>query len=112
MVHNLNFLCPISSMFKHLSAKEVDNFTVAGKLNSIRDYCGKLTVLGPEYGYFPKVSKSYLIVKDDKLAEARNIFHNSNVNGTIERKRHLGATVGSNEYREEYMKDLANDWVD
>ena len=49
-------------------------------------------------------------MKEDKLGEARNVFNDSNVNITIEEKRHLGAVIGSNKYREEYMKDLVNDW--
>ena len=107
----IHFLFEFISI-NHLSAKEVvfaGDLTVAGKLTSIRDYWGKLTVLGPKYGYFPKASKSYLIVKEDKLGEARNVFNNSNVSITIEGKRHLGAVIGSNEYREEYVKDLVND---
>ena len=108
----IHFLLEFISI-NHLSAKEVafaDDFIVAGKLTSIRDYWGKLTVLGPKYGYFPKASKSYLIVKEDKLGEARNVFNDSNVNITIERKRHLAAVIGSIEYREEYVTDLVNDW--
>ena len=108
----IHFLLQFISI-NHLSAKEVDfadDFKVAGKLTSIRDYWGKLTVLGPKYGYFPKASKSYLIVKEDKLGEARNIFNDSDVNITIEGKIHLGVVIGSNEYREEYVKDLVNDW--
>ena len=69
-------------------------------MTSIRDYWGKLTVLGPKYGYFPKASKSCLIVKEDKLGETRNIFNDLNVNITIYGKRHLGVVIGSNEYRQ------------
>ena len=69
-------------------------------MTSIRDYWGKLTVLGAKYGYFPKASKSCLIVKEDKLGETRNIFNDLNVNITIDGKRHLGAVIGSNEYRQ------------
>ena len=108
----IHFLLEFISI-NHLSAKEVafaDDFTVTGKLTSIKDYWGKLTGLCPKYDYFPKASKSYLIVKEDKLGEARNVFNDSNVNITIEEKRHLGAVIGSNKYREEYMKDLVNDW--
>ena len=85
----IHFLLEFISI-NHLSAKEVafaDDFTVAGKPTSIRDYRGKLTVLGPKYGYFPKASKSYVIVKEDKLDETRNVFNDSNVNITIERKK-------------------------
>ena len=108
----IHFLLQFISI-NHLSAKEVafaDDFTVTGKLTSIKDYWGKLTVLCRKYGYFPKASKSYLIVKQDKLREARNVFNDSNVYITIERKRHLGAVIGSNEYRQEYLKDLVNNW--
>ena len=83
----------------HLSAKEVafaDDLTVASKLTSIKDFWGKLAVLCIKYGCFPTVSKSYLIVKEGELGEARNVLNNSNVNITIEGKRHLGAVIGSN----------------
>ena len=54
--HALGILPLIHSLLEfisinHLSAKEVsfaDDFTVAGKLTSTRDYREKLTVLGPE----------------------------------------------------------------
>ena len=47
-----------------MNAKEVvfaDDFSIAGSLNSIKDYWDKLTAIGPKYGYFPKPTKSYLI---------------------------------------------------
>ena len=50
-----------------MNAKEVvfvDDFSVAGSLNSIKDYWDKLTAIGPKYGYIPKPTKSYLIVKE------------------------------------------------
>ena len=52
--------------FNEMNAKEVvfaDDFSVAGSLNSITHYWGKLTAIGSKYGYFPKPTKSYLIVK-------------------------------------------------
>ena len=50
-----------------MNAKEVvfsDDFSVAGSLNSIKDYWDKLTAIGPKHGYFPKLTKSCLIVKE------------------------------------------------
>ena len=49
-----------------MNAKEVamaDGFFVAGSLNSIKNYWDKLTASGPKYGYFPKPTKSYPMVK-------------------------------------------------
>ena len=41
-----------------------DDFSIVDNLNSIKDYWGKLTAISPKYGYFPKPTKSYLIVKE------------------------------------------------
>ena len=49
-----------------MNAKEVvfaDNLSLAGILNCINDYWDKLTATGPKYRYFPKPTKSYVIVK-------------------------------------------------
>ena len=45
---------------------------VAGKLSSIKDYWSQLTFIGPKYVYFPKASKSYIIVKEDQLPNLTN----------------------------------------
>ena len=50
-----------------MNVKEVvvfaDAFSVAGSLNRIKDCSDKLTAVGSKCGYFPKPTKSYLIVK-------------------------------------------------
>ena len=63
-----------------MNAKEVvfaEDFSVAGSLNSSKDYWDKLTATGPKYGQFPKSTKSYLIVKENKLMKAQKLFANS-----------------------------------
>ena len=81
-----------------------------GKISSIKDCWSQLTSIGPKYSYFPKASKSYLIVNEDQLPNATRLFDNSNVNITVKGKRHLGAIVGSEIYKREYINDLAKDW--
>ena len=46
------------------------------------------------------------------MMEAQILFANSRVIITAEGKTHLGAVIGSIEYRDgdEYMKDLVKDW--
>ena len=49
-----------------MNPKEVafaNNFSVTGSLDIIKDYWDKLTAIGPKYGYFPKPTKPYLLVK-------------------------------------------------
>ena len=51
---------------KEMNAKEVvfgQDFSVSGSFNSIEHYSDKLTAIDPKYGYFPKTTKSYLMVK-------------------------------------------------
>ena len=62
---------------------------------SIKNYWDTLTVSGPKYGYFPKPTKSYLIVKEKKLVEVQVLFANSVANITAEGKRPLGAVIGT-----------------
>ena len=95
--------------FINLNKINADDFSVAGNLNSIKDYWDKLTAIGPKYGYFPKPTKSYLIVKEKKLMEAQNLFANSRVKPQRQ-KKHFGAVIGSIEYRDEYVKYLVKDW--
>ena len=83
-----------------------DEFSIAGSLNSIKDYRDELTATSPKYDYFPKPAKSYLIGKE----EAQNVFANSRVNVTAEGKRHLCAVIGSTEYCGQYVKNLLKDW--
>ena len=42
----------------------MEDFSVADNLNSIKDYWDKLIAIGAKYGYFPKPTKSYLIVRE------------------------------------------------
>ena len=44
------------------------------------------------------------------MMEAQNLFANSRVNIIAEGKRHLGAVIGTTEYRDKYVEDLAKDW--
>ena len=45
--------------------------TVVGKLAIIKYFWDKLATIGPKYGYFPKFTKSYLIVKKNCLKDAK-----------------------------------------
>ena len=41
-----------------------DGFSVAGSLKNFKDYLDYLAAIGPKYGYLPKPTKSFLIVKE------------------------------------------------
>ena len=67
---------------------------------------------GKKYGYYVNKKKCWLIVKSEELAkEAQNMFGES-VNITTAGKRHLGAVIGSKEYKDEYCIDKVKTWSD
>ena len=70
-----------------------------------------LQQVGPLYGYFPKPSESYLIVKEYFYENAKETFKNSEVKLTTEGKRYLGAIIGSTAYKETFMKSLVEGWI-
>jgi len=51
-----------------------DDATAAGKLQSLFERWKHIIHLGPCYGYFPKVAKTFTIVKPELLDSAREIF--------------------------------------
>ena len=89
-------------------AAYADDIRCVGKLRGILTWWKKLNTFGPKIGYFPKSNKSWLIVKPEKYETAIGIFKDTNLNITNESKRHLGALVGAEDFRKEYVIMRAN----
>ena len=54
-----------------------------------------------------------MILKDDKkLKEAKLTFSGSSIRYTTAGKRHLGASIGSTDFRREYATEKINQWCD
>ena len=110
MLHSLHGFVLTSD----LQTREVayaDGLTVAGKLADIKNSWDKLSTIGPKYEYFPKSTKSYLIVKRNCLKDAKTIFTDTNINITADGRKHLGAVVGSDRYKVQYVEDPVDDWT-
>lgn len=105
---------PLLSVIKTENVRYVayaDDLSGAGKIGDLRKWWGSVVAHGPSIGYYPNSFKSWIIVKPEKLKEAERIFSNTNINITIDGKRHLGAVIGSDIYKEEYVNDLVRVWV-
>ena len=90
-----------------------DDSSAAGSLKGILQWWKKLTEIGPKYGYNPNPRKCVLIVKyKETELEAQELFSEYRIEITTERKRHLGAVIGTKEFKNECMHDLVNKWVD
>ena len=88
-----------------------DDFTGGGKLNGLRKYFDRIVDRGPLFGYYAEPSKSWLIVKEEKLDEAKVIFDGTGVNITSQGKKHLGAVIGHPSYKREFVSELVEKWV-
>jgi hypothetical protein len=89
-----------------------DDSSAGGKIHEIRNWWDILNEAGPKYGYFPKPSKTILIVKDPELVPlAENVFSQTGIKITHTGERHLGAVIGNATYRTEYVNEKIDKWV-
>ena len=88
-----------------------DDATGAGSLKNLKTWWDSVTCEGRKYGYFVKPSKSWLIIKNEtKLEEAETIFQNSPIKITTAGKRHLGAALGTHDFKVSYMTEKVEEW--
>ena len=67
---------------------------------------------GPYIGYYPNAQKSCLIVKEQYYEQAKEIFKADNVMTTTQGHRHLGAIIGTDEFKNSYIETLIKDWIE
>ena len=89
-----------------------DDGTGGGAIVQLKKMWENVIEMGPKYGYFPKASKSILIVKGmENLPKARSVFKDTGVQVTIEGDRHLGAVLGSESFKHDFVKRKITSWV-
>lgn len=84
-----------------------DDSASAGKMNEMKKWWDELNSTGPKFGYFPKPSKTILIVKDpEKLELANAIFAHTGIAIDVDGERHLGAAIGNTDFKERYIQKV------
>ena len=86
-----------------------DDLSGAHKLITLRKWWDNIESYGPSLGYYPKATKSWLIVKPHLLSEAKLIFQGTEINITAEGRKHLGGFVGTQEGEEQYASQKIDD---
>ena len=89
-----------------------DDSSAAGKLLEIKKWWDRLCVQGPKYGYFPLPRKTVLIVKEHMKEVAEEIFNGTGVTISTSGERHMGAVIGSPEFKEKYISEKVTKWVE
>ncbi|KAG0726956.1 hypothetical protein GWK47_035604 [Chionoecetes opilio] len=88
-----------------------DDLTGAGKITDLKKWRALVKENGPTIGYTPKVTKSILIVKPEHYENGVRLFSDSGVIVTKDGQRHLGAVIGTEEFKAKYVEEKVSEWV-
>ena len=81
-----------------------DDASAAGKVKELCEWFKLLTEEGKKHGYHVNGAKSWLIVKSEQIAiNVREVFGDE-VNITTKGKRHLGAALGTENFKKEFVE--------
>ena len=87
-------------------------------MDAIQAWWSKLQELGPRYGYHPKACKTWLIVKPEYEARAKELFPELSylVEGstthtiTTTGRKYLGSFIGTDEGKQIFVETLRSRW--
>ena len=88
-----------------------DNISAAGSISILRYRWHTLCKLAPTFS-FPEPAKSWLIVTSDCSNKAIHIFKDTDIQLTAQGKRHLGAALGMSQFKDDYIMENINKWVE
>ena len=88
-----------------------DDSAAAGSIEHLREWWNEIQAIGPGYGYFPNSCKTHLIVKPEHASHATAVFEGTDIKVTTSGHKHLGAVVGSSDYRDEYVSERVKEWI-
>ena len=89
-----------------------DDSTSGGSIEGVKKWWEHLKQTGPKYGYYPKPSKTHIIVKNPADSEkVKEMFGNEGIQVTAEGQRHIGAVIGSDRFKEEFVTKKVDNWV-
>ena len=88
-----------------------DDLTGVDKIHELIEWWENVLHYDPYLGYYVNESKSWLIIKEEYIEIANEIFQDYNIKITFDGPRHLGAVVVLNEDKEEFVAVKASEWV-
>lgn len=82
-----------------------DDSQAAGNLPSLRRWWDAINEYGPPLGYFPKPSKTFLVIKPALFDRAKSIFEDTGVQLVDGGKRDLGAAIEDEKFIINFLED-------
>ena len=99
-------------LLKARQAAYADDLAGCGTIDQLKTWWDRIIKYGPYLGYQAKPSKSWLIVKSEHEEYARGIFVGTGLRITTSGKRHLGAVVGTEDFKNEYVAEKVDRWIE
>ena len=85
-----------------------DDAAAGGTLSQLHSWWSDICREGPCLGYFPKPSKTVLVVKKEKEVEAKRLFPNVKI--TTRGSRYLGSFIGTREGLDDFLQKQTMEW--
>ena len=108
----------VSPLIDHMSqlnqTKQIwyaDDCPASGSIDDLHHWWLTLTATGSKYGYFPKPSKSWLLVKSDHIDKAKELFQYTNISITSEGRPILGSPIGSDDFISNWINNKVETWI-
>ena len=95
-IYGIAILPPIKNL--QGLCKQLWDASAGGKIEHLREWWLKLKEMGPAYGYYPNLSKTWLLVKEDQMETASEVFTEFGINITPTGQKHLGSALGSDQF--------------
>jgi hypothetical protein len=90
-----------------------DDSTSGGTVEGVKRWWEHLKETGPKYGYYPKPSKTHIIAKTHEIKErVEQIFGSEGIQITVDGQRHIGAVLGSESFKEEFVMKKVKNWTE
>ena len=102
----------LSSSSQVIQTWYADDTSAAGQLRNIGIWWEHINKMGPKLGYFPNGAKSWLVVKNDCLLEASELFKDTNIQITSKGRPLLGSPIGSSDYVKQYVQTKVKKWCE
>ena len=89
-----------------------DDLAGGGTIDQLKRWWDLVIEAGVAIGYTAKPSKSWLIVKEQYSQYAAEVFAGTGIQITTEGQRHLGAVIGSPTFKDKYVTEKIDGWID
>ena len=96
-------------------AKQVwyaDDSAAGSSIDRLKAWWDRLEEIGPLYGYFPKSSKTGILVKQEVAETAKEVFQGTGVKISTEGSRYLGGAIGTTPFLIDFVEKKVEEWTE